>query len=69
MILRRETPNFEEEIKLAFFLSYIIVYCIICVYYQDDIEEDDMREFFAQFGTITDIVRMTDKATGKQIDL
>ena len=27
-----------------------------------------MREFFAQFGTITDIVRMTDKATGKQID-
>ncbi len=32
--------------------------------FQDDIEEDDMREFFAEYGTITDIVRMTDKATG-----
>jgi len=33
---------------------------------KDDINEDDMREFFSQFGTITDIVRMTDKATGKK---
>jgi hypothetical protein len=28
-------------------------------------EEDDLRSYFGQFGTITDLVRMTDKATGK----
>ena len=27
-----------------------------------------MREYFASFGTITDIVRMTDKATGNHIN-
>ncbi len=27
-------------------------------------EEDDLRSYFGQFGTITDLVRMTDKATG-----
>jgi hypothetical protein len=29
-------------------------------------EEDDLRSYFGQFGTITDLVRMTDKATGKR---
>jgi hypothetical protein len=28
-------------------------------------EEADVRAYFEQFGTITDMVRMTDKATGK----
>jgi hypothetical protein len=27
-------------------------------------EEADVRAYFEQFGTITDMVRMTDKATG-----
>ena len=31
---------------------------------QEEIEEDDMKEFFAEYGTITDIVRMKDKETG-----
>lgn len=33
---------------------------------KEEIEEDDMKEFFSQFGTITDIVRMKDKDTGKK---
>jgi len=33
---------------------------------KEEIEEDDMKEFFSQFGTITDIVRMKDKETGKK---
>ena len=28
-------------------------------------EETDLRSYFEQFGTITDLVRMTDKATGR----
>jgi RNA recognition motif. (a.k.a. RRM, RBD, or RNP domain) len=31
--------------------------------------EDDLREYFQQFGKITDLVRMTDKATGKLTQL
>jgi heterogeneous nuclear ribonucleoprotein A1/A3 len=33
---------------------------------KDDMEEADLRAYFQQFGTITDIVRMTDKKTGKR---
>jgi len=33
---------------------------------KEEIEEDDMREFFSEFGTITDIVRMKDKETGRK---
>ena len=28
-------------------------------------EETDLRSYFEQFGTITDLVRMTDNATGR----
>ncbi len=37
----------------------------LCLF-QEDMEEDDLRSYFGQFGTITDLVRMTDKATGKR---
>jgi len=33
---------------------------------KDDIEEEDMKEYFSTFGAITDIVRMKDKETGKK---
>jgi len=33
---------------------------------KEEIEEEDMREFFSEFGTITDLVRMKDKDTGKK---
>jgi len=33
---------------------------------KEEIEEEDMREFFSEFGTITDIVRMKDKETGRK---
>jgi heterogeneous nuclear ribonucleoprotein A1/A3 len=33
---------------------------------KDDMEEADLRAYFQQFGTITDMVRMTDKKTGKR---
>lgn len=33
---------------------------------KEEIEEDDMKEFFAEYGTITDIVRMKDKETGRK---
>ena len=32
---------------------------------QEEIEEEDMKEFFSDYGNITDIVRMKDKETGK----
>jgi len=33
---------------------------------KEEIEEEDMKEFFSQYGTITDIVRMKDKNTGQK---
>jgi len=33
---------------------------------KDGVEEEDMKEYFSQYGTITDIVRMKDKETGKK---
>merc|ERR1719394_794089 len=33
---------------------------------KEEIEEEDMKEFFSAYGTITDIVRMKDKDTGKK---
>lgn len=33
---------------------------------KEEIEEEDMKEFFAEYGTITDIVRMKDKETGRK---
>eukprot|EP00088_Acartia_fossae_P063213 TRINITY_DN7688_c0_g1_i1.p1 TRINITY_DN7688_c0_g1~~TRINITY_DN7688_c0_g1_i1.p1 ORF type:complete len:350 (+),score=116.94 TRINITY_DN7688_c0_g1_i1:44-1051(+) len=33
---------------------------------KEEIEEEDMREFFSQYGNITDIVRMKDKETGRK---
>ena len=43
----------------------MLVY-LICVV-QDGVEEEDMREFFSKYGTITDLVRMKDKETGRRI--
>ena len=34
---------------------------------KDGVEEEDMKEYFSQYGTITDIVRMKDKETGNLI--
>jgi len=33
---------------------------------KEEIEEEDMRDFFSEFGTITDLVRMKDKETGRK---
>jgi len=33
---------------------------------KEEIEEEDMRAFFSEFGTITDLVRMKDKETGRK---
>ena len=50
--------------RLVFLNPHLGHSCIIIL--QDDVEDDDMQEYFGQFGNLLSVTRMTEKETGKR---